>query len=87
MKQVAFSVLLLVVFVSAVEVVHARHQARKVFAEIQALEKTRDELNEEWGRLQLEQSTWSTNARIESLARTTLGMITPAMDSLVVIEK
>jgi cell division protein FtsL len=87
MKQVVFFVLASAVFVTAVEVVFARHQARKLFVEIQVLEKTRDDLNEEWGRLQLEQSTWATNARIETLARTRLDMKTPAMESLVVIEK
>jgi cell division protein FtsL len=64
-------------FVSAVQVVGARHQARRSFVEIQELQALRDDLHEEWGRLQLEQSTWSTTDRVEQMARTTLHMSEP----------
>lgn len=75
------------VFVSALKVVVAQHQARKLFIEIQVLEKQRDRLNEEWGRLQLEQSTWATDDRIESIARSRLGMVAPNADSLVLLRR
>ncbi|MCI0442504.1 cell division protein FtsL [bacterium] len=80
-----FWILVSAVFISAMEVVVARHQARKLFVEIQTLEKIRDELNEEWGRLQLEQSTWSTDVRIESLTRSEFGMKTPDINSIVLL--
>lgn len=73
------------VLISALMVVYTRHESRLVFAEIQALEKRRDALNEEWGRLQLEQSTWAMASRLESLARTKLGMQQPSPDQLVLI--
>lgn len=82
MKFLINCVLVLTVFVSAVGIVSSQHKARKLFVEIQALEKTRDVLNEEWGKLQLEQSTWGTNDRIESLARTELSMVEPEPASL-----
>ncbi|MBI4006812.1 MAG: cell division protein FtsL [Gammaproteobacteria bacterium] len=85
MKMFVFWILASAVFISAMEVVVARHQARKLFVEIQSLEKTRDELNEEWGRLQLEQSTWATDIRIESLTRSELGMRTPDINSIVLL--
>lgn len=87
MKQLVFYSLLAGVFVSAIQVVVARHESRKLFIEIQALEQTRDRLNEEWGRLQLEQSTWATDARIESLSKTVLDMESPEMNAIVLIEK
>lgn len=87
MKQLVFYCLLAAVFVTAVQVVVARHESRKLFIEIQALEQTRDRLNEEWGRLQLEQSTWATDARIESLSKTVLDMESPEMNAIVLIEK
>jgi len=80
-----FWILASAVFISAMEVVVARHQARKLFVEVQSLEKTRDELNEEWGRLQLEQSTWATDIRIESLTRSELDMRTPDINSIVLL--
>jgi cell division protein FtsL len=44
---------------SAVAAVHARHEARQLFIELQALNRTRDELNIEWRQLQIERSTWA----------------------------
>ncbi|MCG8380339.1 MAG: cell division protein FtsL [Proteobacteria bacterium] len=75
------------VFLTALQVVITRHEARRLFVELQTLENTRDELNEEWGRLQLEQSTWATNDRIESFARTRLEMKTPEQSSVVLLTK
>ena len=77
----------LVIFLSALNVVIARHEARRLFVELQALEKTRDALNEEWGRLQLEQSTWAVNDRVESIARTKLAMKMPEQSSVVLLSR
>ena len=75
------------VFLSAVQVVVSQHQARRIFGELQKLESTRDELNEEWGRLQLEQSTWATDDRVELVARTQLNMVEPETKSIVLLAK
>lgn len=86
MKNIVFWLLFVLIFVSALGVVMSRHEARKLFVEIQALEKTRDDLNEEWTRLLLEQSTWATDVRIETMARTELGM-QPPVNPVLVFEK
>jgi cell division protein FtsL len=78
-------ILFIAVIASAIDVVLAKHKARKFFVEIQELEQRQDELNEEWGKLQLEQSTWSTDDRVEELARTKLEMTEPDVSSLVLI--
>lgn len=83
MKNVVFWLLFIPIFVSALGVVMSRHEARKLFVEIQTLEQTRDDLNEEWTRLLLEQSTWATDMRIETIARNELGMRPPANPVLV----
>jgi cell division protein FtsL len=77
--------LILLVFFSALAIVLARHQSRKLFVELQALEKQRDAMDEEWGQLQLEQSTWGTHVRIEELARRKLGMTVPPAEAIVLI--
>lgn len=77
----------LAIFLSALQVVITRHEARRLFVELQALEHTRDELTEEWGRLQLEQSTWAINDRVETFARTKLGMKMPERSSVVLLAK
>ncbi len=87
MKNILLILLGAAVFFSAIEVVIARHETRKLFVEIQAQEKQRDNLNEEWGRLQLEQSTWATDARIESVSRLELHMIEPETRAVMLISK
>jgi len=62
---------------SAVAAVHARHEARQLFIELQGLNRVRDELNVEWRQLQIERSTWAAHARVEQLAREKLSMGVP----------
>ena len=71
--------------VSAIGVVYARHQHRQLFIRLTRLEKTRDELNIEFGRLQLEQATWAESNRIDQVARTRLGMKFPEAADIVVV--
>ncbi|WP_333682004.1 cell division protein FtsL [Dyella sp.] len=70
-------VLLAAVLVSAIAVVWTRHQSRTLFVQLSQLQSQRDELNIEYGRLELEQATWAEPRRIDSEARTKLGMFTP----------
>lgn len=80
-------VMVLVVVVSAVAVIYAKHLNRNEFIQLQKLEKERDLLNEEWGRLLLEQSTWGSPSRVDQQARTRLNMIVPKADMTVVIKR
>jgi cell division protein FtsL len=75
----------LLVFISAIAVVLARHQSRKLFAELQGLEQQRDAMNEEWSQLQLEQAALGTHSRIEDFARHKLGMTVPPAEAIMVI--
>lgn len=77
--------LVLAVIASALGVVYTKHQSRKLFVALQGLEDARDEMNIEWGQLQLEQSTWATHGRVEELAREQLKMTTPASDAVVIV--
>jgi cell division protein FtsL len=70
-------VLAVCVAVSGLSIVGAKHEARQRFAELQELKREQDRLQIDWGRLQLEQSTWATHARIESLARERLELEAP----------
>ena len=79
--------LFIAIFLSAMQVVIARHETRRLFVELQELERVNDQLNEEWGRLQLEQSTWAINDRVESFARTKLDMKMPERNSVVLLAK
>lgn len=84
MDKLSITLILLVV-VSALSVVGLRHQSRVSFAELQSLRSERDNLNIEWGRLLLEQGAWSQHQRVESIARTKLGMKTPDAREVVIL--
>ncbi|KPK56066.1 MAG: cell division protein FtsL [Thiotrichales bacterium SG8_50] len=72
---------------TALSVVYTKHASRKLFVELQELQQTRDELDIEWGQLQLEQSTWSTHSRIEQIAQRQLGMLAPEQRSVVIVKQ
>jgi cell division protein FtsL len=73
------AVLWLAVLGSSVQVIYARHQARQIFVRLEQLNAERDALDMEWGRLQLEQSYWSSHAFVERVANTKLQMNLPQM--------
>ncbi|MFC5740037.1 cell division protein FtsL [Dyella tabacisoli] len=73
-----FLLLLLgVVLASAIGVVWTRHESRVLFVELTRLQNQRDELNIEYGRLELEQATWAEPRRVDSEARQKIGMVNP----------
>ena len=78
-------ILAMVVLVSSLGVVYAKHQSRKLFVELDTLKKERDEMNVDWGRLQLEQSTLATHGRIETTAKKRLQMVTPEYDKVLIV--
>jgi cell division protein FtsL len=78
-------VLVLAAVASAIAVVYLRHEHRQSFVELTQLERSRDELNIEYGRLQLEQATWAETGRVEQIARGKLGMISPTPEDIVVV--
>lgn len=80
------AILLALVMLSAFAVIYSRHESRKLFVEIQQLHKQIDELNIEWGRMQLEQATWSAHGRVEELARRQLKMRLPDANEVVYIK-
>ena len=69
--------LLAILIACALSVVTSQHKARKLFIELQKEQKSAKELDVEWGRLQLEQSTWAMHSRIESIASKQLSMRVP----------
>ena len=72
---------------SAIALVYAKHESRKLFVELEALTQERDALNIEWGQLQIEQSTWAQHARIEKVATDDLALVRPAAADIYVIER
>jgi len=75
------SLLLLVLFVgvllSALAVSYSSHWNRQLLNELYGELSVRDKAQAEWGRLILEQSTWTAHNRIEALATERLKMHIP----------
>jgi len=69
--------LLLAVVVCALSVVTSQHKARKLYVELQQEKERAQQMDVEWGQLQLEQSTWATPARVEKIAVQRLQMQLP----------
>ena len=85
--KLALLTLLVAIFASAIGVVYNKHLSRSLFVESRKLQTTIDELDIDWGRLQLEQSTWGTHGRVENLAGKKLGMFVPNFNQRVMVPK
>ena len=69
------NLLLLAVLVAcAIGLVTSQHRARKIFSDLEREQNRARELDIDYGRLQLEASTWGLHSRVEKIATGTLGM-------------
>ncbi|MBD2859733.1 cell division protein FtsL [Spongiibacter sp. KMU-158] len=80
---VPFCLVLLVV--TAVGVLQSTHRSRQLFAELQNLEKQARRLEENWGRLLLEQSTWASPDRVQRVSEGQLHMQVPEVENMVTV--
>lgn len=92
MRRRGQPLLLVIVFaavcvISSLALIYTKHESRKLFVELEQLTTERDELNIEWGQLQIEQSTWATHARIEQVALDELSLVRPQSTEIYVIER
>lgn len=78
-------VLVLACLGSALAVISATHLTREQYARLQQLQREESQLQTEWGQLLLEESAWSSPARIERLALERLEMRLPDIDEVEVI--
>jgi len=85
MRLLTLTAVATLVVASAVAVVQVKHKTRTLFVELQKLERNHDQMQVEWGRLQLEQSTWATHDRVTNLASGQLGLIEPTPGSVVLV--
>jgi len=84
--RLVVAVLWVAVLASSLGVIYAKQEARNRFNDLQKLTKARDDLDIEWGQLQLEQSTWATHGRVEQVARDDLHMTIPQANDLRIVQ-
>jgi cell division protein FtsL len=82
---VALPVLWVAALGSAAAAVYIKHRSRQMFVELERLDTRRDNLEIEWGQLQLEQSAWSTHAFVERVASAKLHMGMPPPKEIEII--
>jgi len=70
--------LLIALIACALSLVTSRHQARRVFVDLERAQAEARGYETEYGQLQLEQSTWGMPARVEKIAREQLRMQLPS---------
>ena len=76
---------ILLVVLTALGVVVVKHESRKLFVELQDLERVRDELNVNWGQLRLESGYLTAHDRVRSLAQAHLAMDRPAPGQMAIV--
>ncbi len=81
----ANAVLLALAVACALAVITAQHRARLAFVALEAEQAAAKKLDEEWTQLQLEQSTWARNNRVDAVATRALGMRPPDASNTVVV--
>jgi cell division protein FtsL len=80
------AVLWVAVLCSSATAVYCTFRARELFIELEQLSAQRDNLDIQWGQLQLEQSAWSTHAFVESVAGNKLHMSMPSPKDIVIVQ-
>jgi cell division protein FtsL len=73
------------VVASGIWIVNVEHRSRQLFIEAERLNRQLDQLQVDWGRLQIEQGMFATHSRIEALVRERLQLTVPSDDQLVVV--
>jgi cell division protein FtsL len=82
---IALPILWVAALGSAAAAVYIKHRSRQMFVELERLDTRRDNLQIEWGQLQLEQSAWSTHAFVERVASAKLHMAMPPPKEIEII--
>nr|WP_279236605.1 cell division protein FtsL [Dyella sp. RRB7] len=80
-------ILLAATLSSAIAVVWTRHESRVLFVELTRLQNLRDDLNIEYGKLELEQATWAEPRRVDNEARQQLGMVNPKPQDIQLVRR
>ncbi len=70
---------------SAAGAIYSKYRARSLFVQLERLNEVRDQLDAEWGRLQLEQSAWSSYAFVERVASERLHMAAPDPHNIAIV--
>lgn len=83
----ANTLVLALILASAFATIHSTHACRNLYTQLQVLESSQWYLQEDYGRLLLEQSTQASHYRVETIARSELGMAAPDLARFKVVTR
>lgn len=83
----ANALLLALILGSAFATIYSTHACRALYTQLQLLESSQWYLQEDYGRLLLEQSTQASHYRVEKVARGDLGMTAPNLAQFKVVPR
>lgn len=87
LRSLWLSLALFAVLATAFSIIASTHTSRSFYGQLQDLEARRWYLEEEYSRLLLEQSTLASHFRIESEAKSALGLGAPGHDQTRLVAK
>lgn len=85
-RNIVNLLILMMLLISALSVVSAQHEGRKLNMEIQLEKKRAEQMQVDKGRLELELGTWAAPSRIEQVAGSELKMRQPEDDETYYID-
>lgn len=85
-RMLFISFLIVGILWSALAIVDARHQSRKLYAKQEEMRVEADKLAITWGQLQLELATFADYGRVAKLARDKLSMRTPRIEEIQILD-
>ncbi len=71
-----------VVLVTTFGIIGVTYQTRRQFSQLEQLRGEQRLMQEEWGKLLLEESAFSSPSRVERIAREQLGMVLPDVNNI-----
>lgn len=77
--------LLPLLLLTALSLVYIKDLNRRLFIDYQTLQQQSNQMLLDWGKLLLEKSTWSVQARVEQLAENSLQMRIPQSGDIVLL--
>ncbi|MDR2925035.1 MAG: cell division protein FtsL [Azoarcus sp.] len=80
------TLLIVLATASGLGVIAAQHEVRKLHSALEREQVREQNLDVEWGRLQIEQSTLAAHRQVEDIARERLGMVSPDARQIIVLE-
>lgn len=74
-------------FSVAIGVIYSKHLSRQNYIELSKIQSSIDDLQIEWSKLQIEESTFSEHGTIETVANQRLDMTFPTVTTTVMISR